>query len=431
MESKVYQKTPFGRLMLASVLGIGTATAATVLLNFGLIQFNIIRLVGQQQVTSVFGTVAGFGGLAILILTPLGGAIADKTNVKFGRRRTWIIIGSVGGALSMLAFAYSPSIPILAIGWILTKFFYGMVALSCFAIVPEQVDKERFGRVSGIFSAAAPLFVMGGSIVLGIFASAAVQDKLLGIIAIQLICGLLAAALIKDNYFEKEKTVEKKKNFLEDLKNFYPSPRKYPNFTWGLLTKLFINVTNAGLSLLTLFYIARFHMDQTAIFQLNAYQSPSIMLMVFSGLLGGFLSDKIKKQKPFVFGAALITGLCMVTFAFSQNITWVIIGNFVFNFGFGMYGAVDNALINRIITSKENAGKEMGLMTVTSNFTQAMVNFAAPFFVSLGVSLFGGDGYTFYFIVLAGFSVLSALVVLPIPELGQSEKEEEAIEQVN
>jgi len=40
--------------------------------------------------------------------------------------------------------------------------------------------------------------------------------------------------------------------------------------------------------------------------------------------------------------------------------------------------------------------------------------------------LMGDDGYTFFFIVLAGFSILSALVVLPIPEIGQSKNEKVA-----
>ena len=266
--------------------------------------------------------------------------------------------------------------------------------------------------------------------VLGIGPST-VQQKLLAIIIIQLVCGILASLLLKDNYHERTEVIKNKKSFKEVLKNFYPSVKKYPNFTWALLTKLFINVTNAGLGLLTLFYIARFHLGQTEIFQINAYTAPSIMLMVVSGLVGGFLSDKIKKQKVFVMGSALITGICMVAFAFSTNVTWAIIANFIFNFGFGMYGAVDNALVNRILPTKEDAGKDIALMNTTVFFTSAIVNFAAPFFISIGTKLLGGDGYTFYFLVLAGFSVLSALTVLPIPDIGKDKKLVENSEIVN
>jgi MFS family permease len=421
MENQGFQKTPFARLLIGAVLGLGTSIAPLVLLGFGLATFNIIRLVGVENATAVYGMVGGITGIFLVITAPLGGAIADKTKVKMGRRRFWMVLGSIGGALSMLTFTYAPSIPVLIIGYCLANFFYGMVTLSCYAVVPEQVDPERFGRVSGLFGAAAPICVMTGQAILGVFADVPVQDKLLAITIIQVIGGILAALLIKDTQFTGNG--EKKKGFSEGFKNFYPSVKKYPEYTWALLTKLFINVTNAGLSMLVLFYIMRFHLGEGDIMRVMAYQAPAIMLMVVAGLFGGFISDKIKKQKPFVMLAALITGICMIAFSFSGSVTFVIVGNFFFNFGFGMYTAVDNALVNRILPSKENAGKDIAIMNTTTQLSSAVVQFLAPVLIGLGAKLFGDDGYTFFFIVLAGFSILSALVVIPIPEIGHEKNE--------
>jgi MFS family permease len=422
MENKVFQKTPFARLLIGAVLGLGTSIAPLVLLGFGLATFNIIRIVGVENATAVYGMVGGITGVFLVISSPLGGAIADKTRVKMGRRRFWMVLGSIGGALSMLTFTYANSVPVLIIGYCLANFFYGMVTLSCYAVVPEQVDPERFGRVSGLFGAAAPICVMIGQAVLGIYADVPVQQKLLAIIIIQVIGGISAALLIKDTQFTGN--LEKKKGFGEGLKNFYPSIKKYPEYTWALLTKLFINVTNAGLSMLALFYIMRFHLGEGDIMRVMAYQAPAIMIMVVSGLFGGFISDKIKKQKIFVMLAALITGICMIAFAFSGSVTFVIVGNFFFNFGFGMYTAVDNALVNRILPSKENAGKDIAIMNVTVQLSSAVVQFLAPMLIAFGAKLLGDDGYTFFFIVLAGFSILSALVVIPIPEVSKENNNE-------
>lgn len=46
MESQTFQKTPFARLLIGAVLGLGTSIAPLVLLSFGLATFNIIRVVG-------------------------------------------------------------------------------------------------------------------------------------------------------------------------------------------------------------------------------------------------------------------------------------------------------------------------------------------------------------------------------------------------
>ena len=421
MGNQEFQKTPFGRLLIGAVLGLGTSIAPLVLLGFGLATFNIIRIVGVENATSVYGMVGGITGIFLVISAPLGGAIADKTRFKMGRRRFWMVAGSIGGALSMLTFTYANSVPVLIVGYCLANFFYGMVSLSCYAVVPEQVDPEKFGRVSGLFGAAAPACVMVGQAILGVYADVPVQEKLLAITIVQVIGGILAAILIKDTQFKGN--VEKKKGIGEGFKNFYPSVKKYPEYTWALLTKLFINVTNAGLSMLALFYIMRFHLGEADIMRVMAYQAPAIMLMVVSGIFGGFLSDKIKKQKPFVMGAALITGICMIAFAFSGSVTFVIVGTFFFNFGFGMYGAVDNALVNRILPSKEDAGKDIAIMNTTTQLSSAVVQFLAPMLIAFGAKLLGDDGYTFFFIVLAAFSILSALAVIPIPEIGQSSKE--------
>ncbi len=413
------KKTPFVRLVIAAMLGIGTSIAPLVLLSFGLSTFIVIKIVGQEHATAAFATATGISGIAVVIFGLFSGVIADKTRLKMGRRRFWMIAGSIGGALSMLALTYATSIPMFIIAICLVNFFYGMVSLSCYAIVPEQVEPEKFGRVSGLIGAAAPAFVMTGQMVMGAFAKSTLEEKMITIIIVQLIGGILAALLIKDNYFAGEEKSEK--NSI-GIRGFYPSFKKHPSYTWALLTKLFINFSNAGMGMLTLFYIARFHLSETKIFQLMALTAPAIMVMVAAGILGGFLSDKVKKQKPFVMGAALVTGICLIAFAFSSNITWVIVGNFIFNFGFGMYGAVDTALVNRILPSKENAAKDISIMNTTTSLSSTLVNFAAPALIGLGVKIFGGDGYTLFFLVLAVFSILSAVVVLPIPEM-KSKKE--------
>lgn len=414
--------TPFWRLLTAAMVGVGTSIAPLVLLMFGMIQFNIIRIVGESKVTETFGICAGIASFSLVFLSPLGGYIADRTTVSFGRRRFWMVAGSLAGFACMYFFANASNITELTITWIGAQFFYGMVSTACYSIVPEQIEKEKFGRVSGFIGAATPACVMIGSmIVMGLYSAIPVQQKIMIIAAAQIIGGIIAALLVNEKPFKFEfihPTQQKAKNYI------YPSFKKYPEFTWGLLTKLLINFTNAGLSMATLFYITRFNLNEKSIFELNALTSSGIILMVGAGIFGGFLSDKVKKQKPFVIGAALITGLCMIAFAFSHQITLVIVANFIFNFGFGMYNAVDTALVNRILPSAENYAKDISIMNVTTQLSSSLVTFAAPVIIAFGASLLGDDGYTFFFLLLAAFSILSALVVIPIPEIGQPMKKD-------
>ena len=295
-------------------------------------------------------------------------------------------------------------------------------------MIPEQVDEFRFGRASGIMSSAAPIFVMSGSIIIGIYAATPVELKIAVVSAVQLLAGIVTALLVKDTYIPagQRQTQNGAANpFKMGFKNFYPSFKKYPEYTWALLTKLFINFSNAGLTMLTLFYVARFHLSEAEVFEIGSYTGASILLMVLAGLFGGWLSDKFRKQKPFVMGASLITGVCLVLFAFATDLWTVIAGFFVFNFGFGLYNAVDNALVNRILPSKENAGKDIAIMNITTNLASSLVNFVAPLLIAVGVNLLGDDGYTFFFILLSVCSIISFLAVIPIPEVDAEKKETE------
>lgn len=423
MERIVWNKTPFYRLMAAMLLGVGTSIAPLVLLMFGLIQFKIMSIVGPDAVTSSFGMAAGIASIAIVVLSPLGGMIADKTHVRFGRRRFWMIAGSIGGFACMMGLAYATSMASLIFFWCIAQFFYGLVSLSCYAMIPEQVEQSRFGRASGLVSAAAPIFVMTGSILMGVYADTPVDLKIAVVCAVQLACGIAAALMVRDTYIDPALLPKKDDGvnpFKTGLRNFYPSFKKYPSYTWALLTKLFINFSNAGLTMLTLFYVARFRLSEAEVFQIGSYTGASILLMVIAGVAGGWLSDHFQKQKPFVMGASLITGVCLIFFAFSYNIWSVVVGYFIFNFGFGLYNAVDNALVNRILPSKENAGKDIAIMNITTNLASSLVNFVAPAIIALGVSVMGDDGYTLFFILLSFCSVASFLAVIPIPEVGKA-----------
>ncbi|WP_160691215.1 MFS transporter [Clostridium sp. C2-6-12] len=423
MENNTQQKTPFLTLIIVASLILFVSLPAIVLVNAGLIQFTIIKLVGPQNVTAMYSLAAGISGVAIVVMNPIGGFLADKTRLKFGRRKTWIVGGSIFGGLSMIVLAYAPSIPVLILAYILIQFFYGMVFLSCYAMVPEQVDPSKFGKISGFFGAAGPLGIMVGFMLVGAYAEVPVEKKLMVIAAVQLLVSLISVLFLKDNCYQSNRLDKQDKNFIKGLKNFYPNVKKYPNFTWALLTKLLMAMANSSLNIMTLYYIARFQLGEVEIMKLNATTSSAILLTVGSGILGGFLSDKFKKQKVFVIGSALLSGACLVGFGITHNLTFVIIAYFMFNFVYGIFGAVDNALVNRVLPSKEDAGKDIAIINTTTQLGSAIVSFATPVVLSMGISMIGGDGYTVYFIVLAVTTVLAALTVLPIPEIGSSQSE--------
>jgi MFS family permease len=88
--------TPFKRLVTAltiSNIGLFIALIPPMVLLITL----KIQAIAPQNVAGAMAYVLSIGAFVAMIANPVAGAISDRTRLKFGRRRTWILIGSVFG----------------------------------------------------------------------------------------------------------------------------------------------------------------------------------------------------------------------------------------------------------------------------------------------------------------------------------------------
>ena len=66
-----------------------------------------------------------------LIVGPLGGQLSDRTRTRLGRRRPWVIGGTVVGVVGLIVMAASPNV--LGLGWVNYTLLY-LTAAVCTAI---------------------------------------------------------------------------------------------------------------------------------------------------------------------------------------------------------------------------------------------------------------------------------------------------------
>ena len=96
-----------------------------------------------------------------------------------------------------------------------------------------------------------------------------------------------------------------------DLRSFWVSPRRYPDFAWAWLTRLLVNVGNHMVTLYLLFFLKdAVHLEQTQGI------APELGVLVLTGLyavmviitsvVGGRLSDRMGKRKPLVIISSVI-----------------------------------------------------------------------------------------------------------------------------
>jgi MFS family permease len=411
-------KTPFRRLTVGVVFGyiclyIALMTPGIMLLPFKLMEID------PTGYTASFGLVSGISALFALIGNPLGGAISDRTNISFGRRRTWILIGSLIGSASLLWIGKASSVWEILIATCFLQFFLNFVGAAYTSLIPDQVSVEKQGTISGLMGLSLPIGMVIGMGTMMAMTSAPSFTKWLIVAIFGAVGAVVSTFLIRDGKVEIEKLeIETETlSFKEKMNKIYPNPRKYPEFSWAIVSKFLLMMGYFSILYLSVMLVNRLGMDQT-----EASNSVGVINMIglagaaIASVLGGIFSDRIKKQKPFLFLSAVAIVIGLLIFAFVPSYTAVIVAVAILGIGQGCFGAVDTALVARILPNKLDASKDFGILNVANALPQSIIPALAPLLLNIG-------GWTFFYLFLVGCVILAMTTLRPLPEIGQERED--------
>lgn len=403
--------TPYRRLVVA--LSIGKSCSMMVLMiPISLLLTFKAEQIDAQNSTAIFSIVTAIGAVFALFANPLGGAVSDRTSLRFGRRRTWIMAGSILGSLAFVGISWAKDVVWLTIFWCMAQLFYNFAFAAYMAIVPDQVEESRRGSISGILGLALPVAIVVGYVLMFIMDKATLSARfgvlgLVGIVSAVITCGMIVDP--QTQYVKTGKKIS--------LNAVYPSPKKYPSFTWGMLTRFFMSMTYSYQIYTAIMLTKRFHLNEVQTTEYTTLiEVMSLAAMGISSLLGGVLSDKIRKQKPFIICSVIVMVIGLIIVALVNDMTVVTVGCVIINFGYGIYTAVDTALIARILPNQQDAAKDYGLMNVADTLPQSIVPAMAAPLIAVG-------SWPLFYGVLSVCGIISAIVVHPIPEMSPTPEE--------
>jgi len=191
------------------------------------------------------------------------------------------------------------------------------------------------------------------------------------------------------------------------------SPVKHPDFAWTLLSRILVNLGNAlGTTLLLYFLMFHLGMAETeAADNLVLLTLVYMLFVVIASLLGGRLSDRLARRKPFVAFAATLQAIAALMLALIPSFPVALVAGALLGLGYGAFLSVDQALATQVLPDPADRGKDLGVMNIASAVPQAV----APLLGAWVVAQLGG--FTGLFLVSGLVAVLGAAAIAPIRQV--------------
>jgi MFS family permease len=346
-----------------------------------------------------------------MVANPVWGAFSDRTRSRLGRRVPWVLGGVVLGAASLLLLSYAESAAVMVVAWCLVQLALNAAWAGGVAAVPDQVPVERRGLIGGLVAIAGTVGVLMGIKIAELTGSIAQGYLVIAVVMLLLsvpyLVGSRDLALPADHQLEPM-------DWKRLLRSMWVSPREHPDFAWAWLTRLLVNLGNW----IALNYLYYFLTDGLGYGDDDATAKLGLLVMIYgvatvaTTVVVGHWSDRLGRRKVFVIWSGVLIGASSLVLGLWQDWPGALLAAVVLGAGFGVYQAVDFALITQVLPGAGDRAKDLGVINIASALPQVLAPAIAGLILVLVRELGGsvathGEGWSLGYgvVYVVGFAL--------------------------
>ena len=353
--------------------------------------------------------------MAVLMM-PVMGSISDYTTSRWGRRRPFILVGSLGASVALFGLALAPSFPVLVLFFVLLQFTSNAARGPFAGCVPDLVPERQVGIASGLMGLMITLGLVGGYLLVSTGylikgPDGTGEDFTLPMIALGLLVGL--AGIGSFLWIPKGPPAKARDGRTWPkvaLETFGTDILKERSYVFLLGSRFFILMATGFFMNLNILYLeytfGLVGTDQGKWLLIGL--AISVAATGLGTIPGARLSDRVGR-KPVIYASALAGAVGMTIVGLAPSVEVAMVGIALVGLGGGAFLAVDWALMTDIIP-KASAGRYMGM----SNIVEAT---NGPIATSIGGVLMFTIGLTVGQAMGARTAMLAAVVAFGIGAL--------------
>ena len=358
-----------------------------------ILPLRLLDFVVELEKNTYLGLLTFAGLVLAMAVQPVAGAISDRSGFRWGRRRPYILIGTI------IALLFVPGIG-LAQGFLAILLIYCLLQISTNlaqgsyqAFIPDIVPEGKRGRASGVKSL---LEILGGVTMLyplAFFMGHYSAEQ--GISWLWLALGVLAAvmlsALIITLLMVKEGPgIDSQLPLLPALyKCFKIDVRANRDFGWFLISRVLILMAFTTLQTFALYFLRDVVGVANPALATARFSIVAVLCMLAVVYPAGRLSDRVGRRSIAVSSALLgAVGIALI-FLFRYDYLIIMFGGGLVGLSFGAFMSTNWALATDLVVRGEEA-RYLGLTNLATAGGAALARLIGPvidFFNGYGLGL--------------------------------------------
>jgi MFS family permease len=294
------------------------------------------------------------------------------------------------------------------VGWCIAQLFFNALLAALIAVLPDQVPRAQRGLVSGVLGVCLPIAAVSGTFLVKLFTGHAIAAFLVPCLSGGFFILLFAVTLKDRRLARADRPAWSLREFAS---TFYVKPRTSPDFAWAFASRFLFLMAYALLTT----YEAYFLLGKIGSAATDVPQQiflgtvAQAVLIVAASLVAGKLSDWTGRRKIFVFIASIVYGVAMFAVAIASNFNGFLVGMAISGLGFGMYTAVDLALVADVLPSKDNVAKDLGVFNIAGALPFSIAPAGAPLILAIS-----GGNYGVLYAAAGVSAIIGAAAILPV-----------------
>ncbi|WP_156759874.1 MFS transporter [Microbacterium karelineae] len=398
------QSWPFLPLLVIAWFGAGVVNGAIV----GASLPKLLALLDESAKETNLAIVSTVGGIIVMLATPLMGRLSDRTTLRMGMRKPWYLGGLIVGTIGCVLLAAATSVPAIVLGWVVVQLGYGAVQMANHTLLADQVPARIRARVSAAVGVSTGIATIVATAIVAALPIDASWTWFLAPGAL----GLVTVLPMLVGYRDAVRTDRPAPLRAADLvSTYWLHPGRYRDFAWAWISRFFMTMSIFSISLFLFFLI----MDTLGYTAEEAGGVQTLALAYFfvgnivATILFGWLSDRLGRRKGIIWLSGLCSAAGIVVLMTSDGTQGFLVGTVIVGFAQGAYIAVDVALMTEVLPSREDAGKDLGIVALAYQLPQVI----APVIAATVIALAGGT-YTGLFAFSIVCSALGGLTIIPV-----------------